>query len=292
MSAIATTDRPDIDFDTELQHGPRTYDLRVGDWWLDQSDDEAHRLAYHNIAEHIRARLPKPPQTIVDYACGAGSLLLNLCERFPEAKVIGIDGSAKMIEKANERLAAVRPEWADRVEFWESDLPNFQLPDFQADLVVFCFPNICPKPDDQPYYDEHGGLHRADRRAARWLSKAREKNPDHETCKAKPSALFTALMDCKVVTRNLRGLIHDRGFCARVEYATGKWRELSRLVRMRQAFEQGFLDEEVDGKKPEALFKLKKTDYFPSEVIKDVYHQTGDEGDREGGFQINMLKAL
>ncbi|MFP4380491.1 MAG: class I SAM-dependent methyltransferase [Candidatus Sumerlaeia bacterium] len=283
--------RPDLDFEVELQHGGRTYDRGVGDWWLEQSNDLAHQKAYRHIAEYIRAQIPKTPNRIIDYACGAGNLLVHLCDVFPDSEIIGIDGSNKMIDTANERLAAINPDWTDRVEFWESDLPNFELPDFQADLLIFCFPNICPDEDDQDYYDEHGAEHKSDKKVAKWLSKAREEDPDEETCFDKPSVVFTGLMDCKVVSRNIHQLLRPKGWCARIEYANSEWDELTKLVRMRQAFEQGFLGKKVNGRRPEKIFKKKSSRYFPSEVISDVYHQTGDESDLEGGYQINILKA-
>ena len=36
-------DHKEIDFDKELEYGHQTYDKRVGDWWEEQSVDEAHK---------------------------------------------------------------------------------------------------------------------------------------------------------------------------------------------------------------------------------------------------------
>lgn len=285
-------ERPDIDFDEALTRGHVTYNSEVGEWWIERSNDPAHIEAYRNIAYHLRDSLKITPRRIVDYACGGGNLLVWLYEAFPKAELIAIDGSSAMLDVAQQRLAAIDPDYTGRVEFWESDLPNFELPKFDADLVIFCFPNICPNPGDQPYYDDNGGRHRADVKAARWLSVAREKDPEDETCFMDPSDMFVSLMDHKVVSRNLRKLIHDKGQCARVEYANAEWEELSDLVQWRLRFEQGSLGRKIDGVKPKQIFKVKSSTYFESEVILDVYHQTGDEGDMEGGFHVNLLKAV
>lgn len=281
----------EIDFDAELQRGHRSYDHSVGDWWIEQSSNEAHDEAYLLIAKHIRERLPIEPKLIIDYACGPGSLILALLELFPEARVIGIDGSSKMLDRAAERVEALGEEMANRVEFWESDLPNFELPAFEADLCVFCFPNICPNPDDQPYYDENGAKSKRDVAVAKYLSKAREEDPELETVTGDSKDLFNSLIDAKVVSRNLRHLVNDEGWCARVEYANAGWDELTDLVQMRMRFEQGALGKKLAGKRPKKIFTREFTDYYPSEVIEDVYHQTGDETDAEGGYFVTLLKA-
>lgn len=281
-----------IDFDTELRRGAGSYDHQVGKWWLERCCDEAHRKAYRNIARHIKKNLKKTPQRIIDYACGSGDLLVELYRAFPEAEFIAIDGSEEMIEAANARLTALDPEAPERVEFWHSGLPNFELPRFNADLLVFCFPNICCDEDDQPYYDANGAQSKRDRRNARFLANAREKDPDEETCHDDPETLEESLIDAKVVSRNLRQLVHNKGHVARIEYANAPVKELTKLVRQRLWFEQGCLDKGLDGKPPLQLFKRKTCDYFPSEVILDVYHQTGDEGDKEGGYLISLLRAV
>jgi trans-aconitate 2-methyltransferase len=42
------------------------------------------------------------PGTVVDLGCGAGNLTLLLAQRWPEARVLGVDSSPEMIEKARE----------------------------------------------------------------------------------------------------------------------------------------------------------------------------------------------
>ena len=212
--------------------------------------------------------------------------------RFPKAQLIGIDGSALMLDHAEEQVERMGNSAIKRVELIQSPLPNFSLSDFEADLVVYCFPNICPAPDEQPYYDKHGSKKRKDVAVGRRLAKARESDPEEETEFTKPEELFTALTDAKVISRNLRGLVRMGGYCARVEYANSGREGLSDLVRMRLDFEAGALRRAFKGRHAETIFKLSHSQYFRSRVIEDVYHQTGDESDSVGGYLINILRAI
>src|SRR5579863_7667580 len=49
----------------------------------------------------LLAQVPlEAPASVVDLGCGAGNITAILRERFPDADVVGIDGSATMLEKA------------------------------------------------------------------------------------------------------------------------------------------------------------------------------------------------
>ena len=281
-----------IDFEKELTGGHKTYNKKVGKWWLKLSSDKKHARAYRAIANHLKENVPGDPRLIIDYACGSGRLLARLVRRFPKAKVIGIDGSRLMLDAAEERVEELGKRAAGRVELIESPLPNFELDCKDADLVVFCFANICPEADEQDYYDEHGATRRADVTTARRLARARESNPDWETVTSSTEDLYNAMMDGKVVSRNLRALLRKGGYCARVEYANAKRKELTELVRMRMDFEAGALGKPFEGKKAEQIFRLRKSTYIGSRVIEAVYHHTGDDADRVGGFLVNLLRAI
>lgn len=53
------------------------------------------------------------PRTVVDLGCGDGELTRTLAERWPEARVAGVDSSPEMIEKAVARGGRVRFERGD-----------------------------------------------------------------------------------------------------------------------------------------------------------------------------------
>ena len=59
-------------------------------------------------------------ETVLDAGCGSGRVTRLLLERLPEGRVIGVDSSRSMIEKAREALP-------DRTEFIVSDLLDLDL---------------------------------------------------------------------------------------------------------------------------------------------------------------------
>ena len=64
-------------------------------------------------------------ETVMDAGCGSGRLTEELIKRLPKGRVIAADLSANMLATAKERLG-----WAkERVEFAQTDLSNFRLPD-------------------------------------------------------------------------------------------------------------------------------------------------------------------
>ncbi|SEQ11089.1 trans-aconitate 2-methyltransferase [Devosia sp. YR412] len=67
------------------------------------------------------------PTTMVDHAsdlgCGPGNSTELVLERYPTASVVGVDNSAKMLEKAHQRLPALQFENAD-VETWVAAVPQ------------------------------------------------------------------------------------------------------------------------------------------------------------------------
>ena len=281
----------EIDFDKELTKGGKVYNKQVGHWWCQQACDSAHAYAYRNIAERVRSLFDSEPRTIVDYACGPGNLLSRVCLRFPESRFVAVDGSSFMLKVARYRLKRLGRGILKRVTLVQSKLPNFSLPEYKADLLIYAFPNIVATVDEQPYYDRHGYKKRKDASAARYLSRAREKDPDEETMTDEPEVLYDSLLTAKVISRNLRGLLKRGGICVRVEYSNGRLDELSRLNRQRSAFEDGSL-KKVKGYRPKRLFKLLDSTYYRSKVMEDVYHQTQDHTDRSGGYMINILRAI
>ena len=61
-------------------------------------------------------------ETVLDAGCGSGRVTALLLERLPEGRVIGVDASAAMIEKAGERFAG-----DERVELRVCDLLDLDL---------------------------------------------------------------------------------------------------------------------------------------------------------------------
>jgi trans-aconitate 2-methyltransferase len=80
--------------------------------------DERSR-PFFNLLDRVPQR---PFQTIVDLGCGSGELTVALSDRWPEAKVLGYDGSPQMLAKAE---PFVRP---GRLEFELGKIEAFDRP--------------------------------------------------------------------------------------------------------------------------------------------------------------------
>jgi trans-aconitate 2-methyltransferase len=64
------------------------------------------------------------PGQVVDLGCGAGNVTAILRQRFPDAAVLGIDGSATMLEKARATAPDCRFEQADIASWQPRTAPN------------------------------------------------------------------------------------------------------------------------------------------------------------------------
>ncbi|NHA67589.1 methyltransferase domain-containing protein [Phycicoccus sp. CMS6Z-2] len=60
----------------------------------------------------LLAQVPaQDPRLVVDLGCGHGPTTLRLAQRWPDARVVGVDSSASMLDAARERDEAGRVEW-------------------------------------------------------------------------------------------------------------------------------------------------------------------------------------
>ncbi|HLP41301.1 MAG TPA: class I SAM-dependent methyltransferase, partial [Fibrobacteria bacterium] len=230
--------------------------------------------------------------------------LAMLAKAQPNARIVALDGSVRMLELARARLEAQGIEAAllspraafeaegPRIRLVKTNLPNFSLPKGKADAVAFLFPNLTPAPDDQGYYDRHGYKHRGDVKVLKVLSRLREMDPEDEVSKATPQEMYDGLMTDRVVARNVRHLLRPGGLWFKVDYANANRDELSHLTNMRSFFSEGALDEPVKDNWSERFFRYVTNEFRKSQVILDVYHQTKDPGDKTGGYFISLFSAL
>ena len=72
------------------------------------------------------------PRLVVDLGCGHGPLTLSLAERWPEARVVGVDSSPEMLASARSTDAEGRVEWV------EADLAEWDIASLGAapDVIV------------------------------------------------------------------------------------------------------------------------------------------------------------
>jgi trans-aconitate 2-methyltransferase len=78
----------------------------------------------HKLLDRLELR---GDETVLDAGCGTGGVTEQLLERVPEGRVIGVDASQAMIERARERLG-------DRADLHLSDLLDLEL-DEPVDVV-------------------------------------------------------------------------------------------------------------------------------------------------------------
>jgi trans-aconitate 2-methyltransferase len=82
---------------------------------------------FHDLLARVGAPADGP-RLVVDLGCGPGGLTAGLAERFPQARVIGIDSSPEMIARAQVYAS-------ERVEFRLGDVRTWQ-PDEPVDVLV------------------------------------------------------------------------------------------------------------------------------------------------------------
>jgi SAM-dependent methyltransferase len=75
------------------------------------------------------------PDTVADVGCGAGNLVFELAERYPETTVVGYDVAESVLADNRQRA---RERSLDNVRFEQARLPEFD-PDEEFDLVVSYF---------------------------------------------------------------------------------------------------------------------------------------------------------
>lgn len=83
---------------------------------------------YQLFADHrgrpfrdLVAQIPdRPAKVVVDLGCGPGDLTLTLADRWPDARVIGLDNSPEMLERARATDVDGRVEWVEATaEDWD-----------------------------------------------------------------------------------------------------------------------------------------------------------------------------
>ena len=77
-------------------------------------------------ARDLIARIDTSPTLIYDLGCGPGASTRELRRRFPQAEVIGVDSSPRMLDEARRRLPGVT--------FLEADIAHW-IPERRPDLI-------------------------------------------------------------------------------------------------------------------------------------------------------------
>ena len=103
------------------------------DWWAPVIAPSAIRLL-----DRLDELLPSDrPATIVDIGAGTGTLALAALARWPEARVIGVDPSRRLLEMAES--AARATGFADRLTVQVGEAAHLPLPDASIDGAMSSF---------------------------------------------------------------------------------------------------------------------------------------------------------
>jgi hypothetical protein len=146
--------------------------------------------------------------------------------------------------------------------------------------------------DGEEDVEEEYEFRAGDLAVAEYLSKAREPDPEEETVKDDTETVYDSLLTDNIIATNLRSWLRKGGFCIRADYSNAPRHELTQLVQRRLAFEEGSLGVSVNRHWAKQHFKRMDCFYCRSTVLEDVYHQTQDEDDKEGGYLVTTLKAI
>jgi SAM-dependent methyltransferase len=107
-------------------------------------DDEEQARAYAGadfeepharIIELFDEEFPEISGNILDLGCGPGDVTLRFAKRFPETRIIGVDGSAAMIELA-ERAKERKGGAAEGVTFIRGVIPGPDVPRKPYSLII------------------------------------------------------------------------------------------------------------------------------------------------------------
>lgn len=97
-------------------------------------------------------RLERVPASVLDLGTGTGKAARLAAERFPDAEVVGLDLSPRMIEQAQ---ALLPPELGGRVRFRVADASELPFEDGSFELVVLM--NMIPFFDELARVTAPGG---------------------------------------------------------------------------------------------------------------------------------------
>lgn len=85
-------------------------------------------------AEHFTAAYPSHLRQIVDLGCGPADVTLRIARLAHRAHIVGVDGSAAMLEFGRKAVAAAN--LAQRVRLHQGRLPGLSLPEHHFDAVL------------------------------------------------------------------------------------------------------------------------------------------------------------
>ena len=293
-------------FRKAFSKGSQSYDTWLGDWWLEQSSNRAHKRAYENIAAYIHTILRKTgrpqPRFLVDYACGSAGSLRAFAKSFPKTRFIGLDGSEKLLSKAKTDLNQigcdaefVSPdecfrEKGPRARLVHTALPTPFLPAGKADVVVFLFPNMNPTEQEMVDVKKQYRPDPATDRVARLLSTFPEEESEGENSPQDAADIYETLLYERAISNHIHKLLTRKGLLFKGDYANASRETLLKLVQWKLLFSESALDIQEGRKRKLDKFEYLGNKFFRSSILSDLYYQVPDPAYKKGGFFISQLQ--
>lgn len=72
---------------------------------------------------------------VLDLGCGPGNMTFGFADYFPRCHVVAVDGSATMLDIANERQSS-RPELQNRIRFIHGIIPQVTIPEEPYSAII------------------------------------------------------------------------------------------------------------------------------------------------------------
>lgn len=114
--------------------GAQTYDQRLHHFTQRTLSETLAEIDIEAIAEHAQQQRRAP--VLLDMACGTGVLLSLLHQRFPDAKLYGVDGSQDMLALAQKRLSGVQELQLEHIVVGPSVQAGLPFPAGNFDLIT------------------------------------------------------------------------------------------------------------------------------------------------------------
>ena len=71
---------------------------------------------------------------VLDLGCGPADISIRFARAFPDCRIDGVDGAARMLEQA--KLAVQRAQLTERINFIQDCLPNLKLPQAYYHVIM------------------------------------------------------------------------------------------------------------------------------------------------------------
>ena len=112
---------------------------------------------YGEMLSALIAVTPDRAEDVLELGCGTGALTIRLSARYPEAKLLALDGAREMVALAQERLGEADVQRTTEVSFDVRRFEETELPRQSYDLIASNM-SLHHVEDKAPFY---AGLHDA-----------------------------------------------------------------------------------------------------------------------------------